>query len=837
MGVEWDLAAVSDNVSEVYRARARDENLSQKEREAAQLIVTAKAHLDDEDGDVGIKHAKSALALCRETQDDDGIAVVTRLIIQCLCLNDKRKEANQIARVELESIRASKHRRGESKLLLSIAEVNTERRGNKNREEAKELAWQALKLFEEEGDRAMEASARLALLNINIKWKGDRMASSHEGLEHGKVARTLFKSLGDKRGEALTLHGIAVIHIRAEMFGIVLAGSPGGWQASCTESARLFKECKNFKMYAFEKVCIAQWTVGTDALRARELAEEAMKICQKYKSRQEAFALNVLVQTYLAMKDVSPDFGNNEAETAIELAKQGLQRFRERGNRPGEACALHSLVQALQAKGGERQEAMKHAAEAADIYREIREKGGETTMLQQLSQMHLEEQEPEKAFELAKEVTELNVSLHETSVAYETRYNACIAQGDFHQALDIAEELVLLCSDKGDIKREATARLMVATVHFNLQDYDQCKLVAREAQVLLHDIGNWQGVGNALQLVGEVSLAKEHYVEALKAAERSVRLLQQRSRDPTRHSEAAVSLLLVAQVRLSMLSQETIQRKRGSPIFAAAVEDAIRAAEAAVDYIRDKKIRDQEGYALLLLGQVQSSAMQPDEALKNADAAMDLLIKMGDQRQQANAMCLQASAHLTLDNADKALVLVNKALAIFEDIGDRRGEYMAMHILEQITGPQEEEAPLTQDQWTPEQWAQWEEWQKQQRAKGGGKGGSTGPPAQLQKAQQNQRQSRAVTGDKLNMSNLSVDTVRDRLNEIVKATVGLEESEAFDLDQPLMQVGITSRSAVELRNTLSEELPGVDLPFTLIFDYPSVASISDMVMDSLGGVG
>lgn len=54
---------------------------------------------------------------------------------------------------------------------------------------------------------------------------------------------------------------------------------------------------------------------------------------------------------------------------------------------------------------------------------------------------------------------------------------------------------------------------------------------------------------------------------------------------------------------------------------------------------------------------------------------------------------------------------------------------------------------------------------------------------------------------------------------------------------------MTSRTAVGLRNMLSEEadqsklklfvafnglsqLPGVDLPFTLIFDYPSVASIS-----------
>lgn len=752
-----------------------------------------------------------------------------------MCFKGERKEANRIAKEELERIRAGTDRRGEGKMLLAIAEVNTERRGHKNRTEAKGYAEEALHIFEKEGDRLLEAYARMCLLNIGMKSRGDRQSACQEGLDHGVAARALFKACGDKRGEALALHGIAAVHVRAEINGLVMsAGLPGGWAAAAADSARLYKEAKCPKMFCFEKVCIAQWTLGINPRQAKQLAEEAMKLCQEYKSRQEPAALTILVQAHLRLKDQSADFMRNEAETAAQLAQRGVERFREIGDRFGEASSLHSLVLAYQALG-DRQQAIKNAAQAADVYKEIGEKAGETSMLQVLSQMHLEEKEPEKAFQLAQEVTELNISLHETAIAQETLFEAYLQQGDTQQALKTAEDLVALCSDKQDSKREAIARLMIANVHYTEQNFAQAAQVAREAQVLLHDLQAWSDEASALRVVAEACLANQQFPEALKASERSLKLL----RGHNKNSEECSSLLVIAQIRLTMLSQERMQRHRGSSTFAAALTDGMEAADAAVAFARKTKLRAQEGQALIIAGQMQHSALQTVEALKTADEAVDIFIELGDQRQKANAMCLQADAHLANGNANKALVLVNKALAIFQDHGDRRGEWVAMNILEQITGPQEVEQPISQDQWTAEQWAQWEEWQKQQQqhAKGAGKGSESGPPAQLQKAQEHQRQSRAVTGEKLNMNNLSVDTVRSRLNEIVKATVGLEDDEEFDLDQPLMQVGITSRSAVELRNTVTEELPGVDLPFTLIFDYPSVASISDMILDQLDVVG
>lgn len=823
--MEQLLTPLSDNIGEYYRGRWKDSRLSEKEREAARIVVTAEGFLHDEQPDRGKKKAEEAMPIFRELVDEVGIADIIRVIVHCLCLDDRRKEANRIAKEELERIRAGTDRRGEGKMLLAIAEVNTERRGHKNRGEAKSLAEEALRIFKKEGNSSLEAYARLCLLNISMKFRGDKHETCEEGMAHGIAARALFKSCGNRRGEGIALHGIALVHVKAKLRGCVIDGFPGGWEAASSEAVRLFRAIRCFKMFTFEKVCIAQWTLASPE-EGRQLAEEALRLCQEHKSRHESAALNVLVQWYLG----SNNFKSSEAGTAIQLAEKGLERFRELGDRLGEANALNMLVKCYEKKG-ERKEAIKHASQAADIYRELGEKGGETSMLQAISQMHLEENEPEAAFKVAQEVADMKVSSHETFIAQQTLFEAYVQQGDSGAALRIAEELVIKYSDSDDPQRESTARIMLANVHFVEGSFVQAIQALREAQVLLHDMGNWQDEGAVLRNISESYLANGQFPEALKGAERSLRLLQGKNKE----KEAGV-LLLIAQIRLSMLSHEKMQRKRGSATFVAAFSDGMQAADAAIAFTRKAMLREQEGKALVVAGHMQHSALQTAESLQTAEEAIEIFEELGDQCQKAHVLCLQADAHLGNNNAEKALVLVNKALAIFQDNDDRRGEAVAMKILDDITGPQVEEQPVIQDQWTPEQWAQWQEWQKQQQAKGAGKGSQGGPPAQLQKVQQNQRQSRAVTGERLSMNNLSVDSVRSRLNEIVKATVGLDDTEEFDLDQPLMQVGITSRSAVELRNTLSAEIPGVDLPFTLIFDYPSVASISDMVLENVGNV-
>lgn len=86
-------------------------------------------------------------------------------------------------------------------------------------------------------------------------------------------------------------------------------------------------------------------------------------------------------------------------------------------------------------------------------------------------------------------------------------------------------------------------------------------------------------------------------------------------------------------------------------------------------------------------------------------------------------------------------------------------------------------------------------------------------------------------GPKLDMNRVKSEDVQRRVEEIVKMTIDLEDDDVIYLDTPLMQLGVTSRTAVELRNALVEELPGVSLPFTMVFDYPSVSAMTEMIME------
>lgn len=51
-------------------------------------------------------------------------------------------------------------------------------------------------------------------------------------------------------------------------------------------------------------------------------------------------------------------------------------------------------------------------------------------------------------------------------------------------------------------------------------------------------------------------------------------------------------------------------------------------------------------------------------------------------------------------------------------------------------------------------------------------------------------------------------------------------------DQPFMEAGLDSLAAVELRNTLSSKF-SLDLPASLLFDYPTIASLSSFLLASM----
>jgi len=101
-------------------------------------------------------------------------------------------------------------------------------------------------------------------------------------------------------------------------------------------------------------------------------------------------------------------------------------------------------------------------------------------------------------------------------------------------------------------------------------------------------------------------------------------------------------------------------------------------------------------------------------------------------------------------------------------------------------------------------------------------------PAQAQSMARTERE----RGPALDLSKgVDAAVVRSKITEIACRITGAEDGE-IEVDTPLMEAGLTSNSAILLRDELTQELPGINLPVTLVFDYPSIGAMTDLVTSS-----
>jgi pimaricinolide synthase PimS1 len=78
--------------------------------------------------------------------------------------------------------------------------------------------------------------------------------------------------------------------------------------------------------------------------------------------------------------------------------------------------------------------------------------------------------------------------------------------------------------------------------------------------------------------------------------------------------------------------------------------------------------------------------------------------------------------------------------------------------------------------------------------------------------------------------------VLDVVRGHVATVLGHSSPDAVDVDQPLKDLGFDSLGAVELRNRLTQAA-GLELPATLVFDYPTSSAIAEHLLTQVGDGG
>jgi len=257
----------------------------------------------------------------------------------------------------------------------------------------------------------------------------------------------------------------------------------------------------------------------------------------------------------------------------------------------------------------------------------------------------------------------------------------------------------------------------------------------------------------------------------------------------------------------------------------------MKLAKEALTIAKKEADRQVLGSALYALTQVHLMLGNFKDALKNSDEAQMCFQETNDERSEANTLALQANVMFHSDDFNEARMKAEEAVYLFQKLNDARGEEQGWQVIDDIEKGEAERREAEQQQqllqWQQQAWMQ----SQQQQA-----GLVFQPIHHQQKEEAAPETSEAHGGyqaklQKLDLGGvLEMSVVKTQILEITKGVIGYDDD--IEADVPLMEAGLTSNTAVLLRDSLSQQLPGIPLPVTLIFDYPSIGSMADLIVES-----
>lgn len=778
-----------DDLAAVYGAIAADGQVARERRETAALFSIAEKQLEGGDIEEALQLALEALDAARGREDRAAEADVLRLVIQCFRYKEKQAFAMQMAEEELALFKSRGDAVGQAKILLSMAEVSMDRSGQEHRKKALEWAEDARLIFREEKEKNLEATALLALVKVYITSKhGNAKDFVKLGEKAAKEALAIFEDAQDRRGMAKALHclGAARAHGRQ---------TEGALQASSAALA-LSRELGDRRMEAFELQSAATWRlIGDDPWGALPDAEAALAAFRSLHcgAAWEASALGTLARAHCARQ---------EATAALHVLKDGLQRLRLAGDPAAEARALDALVHAYVANDDVKG-AIRAAERARSAFRSTGNKQMESLMLRTVSKLQVTAWDTGVALETAEAAVTLGKELQsakEKGDALLQLANARLAGGLYEEALQAAEEARGVFEQEGDRASEGVALLTEGLIYSHQGRPDQAGSATMQAYVLFREAGDEASEARALSLMCEVQIARGAFDKARSAAEKAQELFDVLGDRPGE----VTALLYAAQASLRHCVDEGNEDWQSLEECKLA---ALSSSGEAVSLCREdeEQHRDLLARSLFMLIQAELMDSRPEEALEDAQEALELFSLSGDVSSQAATLDAMARALAMLGNAQDAEKAAKEALALYVSIGEEQGEAQLVALLEQFRSGR---TSRPEDAARPDD-----------------------PVLALHDEKPSTLAKKSVNLGALDTSGgITLELVRNRLKAVMEELTGNDD---IDGDTPLMAAGLTSATVVMFGSAIAQDFPGVPLPPTMVFDYPSLTEVSQFVFEKV----
>nr|VFK13695.1 MAG: ATP-, maltotriose- and DNA-dependent transcriptional regulator MalT [Candidatus Kentron sp. LFY] len=300
---------------------------------------------------------------------------------------------------------------------------------------------------------------------------------------------------------------------------------------------------------------------------------------------------------------------------ALSYFTESLEITRDIGDRKGEGTTLNNLSQIHDARG-DLDEALAYLSQSLAIQRDIGDRQGESTTLGNIGSIYL-------------------------------------ARGDYDQALNYFQQGLEITRDIGDRQGEGTTLNNISQIHEARGELDEALGYLTESLAIQRDIGDRQGEGVTLNNISQIHRARGEFDEALGYLGQSLAI----QRDIGDRKGEGTTLNNISQ----------IHQARGE------LDEALGYLTESLAIRRDIGDRQGESTTLGNIGNIHLARGDYDEALNYFQQDLEITRDIGDRQGEGTTLNNIAAIHHARGDLDKVLGYLTESLAIRRDIGDRAG--------------------------------------------------------------------------------------------------------------------------------------------------------------------
>jgi tetratricopeptide (TPR) repeat protein len=378
-----------------------------------------------------------------------------------------------------------------------------------------------------------------------------------------------------------------------------------------------------------------------NSLRGLYLLEGALEALQ-------GMDTNLTLQVSNKIALVYSDTGR--PQEALQLYEEALPIMREVGDRTGEATTLNNMA-SVYSDIGQRPKALQLYEEALPISREIGDRACEAATLNNMAGVYRRTGQPQKALPFYEEVLSISREAGDRVREAATLNNMASVYSDMGQlpkALQLHEEALPIRREIGDRTGEAATLNNMASVYSDTGQSLKAMQFYEEALLIRREVGDRAGEAvtlNNMALVysdtGQSLKAMQFYEEAL--------LIRRGVED--RAGEAA-----------TLNNMASVYYRTGNS------KKALQVYEEALSIRRAVGDRAGEATTLTNMAVVYSNTGQPEKALLLYEEALPIIQAIDDRAGEATALNSLAYLYQSLKRYSEAITAFNRSIDLSQQI-------------------------------------------------------------------------------------------------------------------------------------------------------------------------